>query len=319
MTGALARALMTALGAAAMGCVSDGTAAVGDASAEATAPRETVSQETVTQDTVAQESVDPWATAFASVTVTATDDAMTAAARFRDAPDPSGPVTRVEGACRMRESVGAFCDPACAPGALCTGDAACAADPASGCVGTCTAFATPLSAGTVTLATPAGTTTLVAVQGFDSYYSPERMPLVDAGAAVVVAAPGDAFPAFEAHLAMVPPLVVADADTITVTSGAALTIRWTPADPATRVRVLLEADLDHGFIARVRIECDAPDADGELVVPVAMVDALADPSHWGCGRCPVQRIHRYARTTALPSGKPVDFELRSEHFFFFKP
>jgi hypothetical protein len=39
----------------------------------------------------------------------------------------------------------------------------------------------------------------------------------------------------------------------------------------------------------------------------------------GCGRCPLQRIQRYARTTVHPSGKLVDFEVRSERVFFFKP
>ena len=302
------------LGDVATGCVGAGVAEGGDAST-----KETASEEAAFEETSSTETVDPWATSFASVGITRGDGRMSAGARFRDAPDPSGPVTLVHGACRMREAVVAFCDPPCASGALCTGDVACAPASVGVCVGTCVTYATPLSAGTVTLETPAGLSTLVAVEGLDSYYTQEPMPLVDAGAVVTVTASGGTFPAFSAHLVMVPPLVVRDAAAITVTPGEALTIGWTPADPASRVRVILEADLDHGFIPRVRIECDVPDDDGELVVPVAMVNALADPSHWGCGRCPVQRIERYVRTTVRPAGKSVDFELRSEQVFFFKP
>jgi hypothetical protein len=71
-----------------------------------------------------------------------------------------------------------------------------------------------------------------------------------------------------------------------------LTIRWQPAEPSSRIRVQLRADRGaHGFLFTSIIECDVPDAVGELTIPANLIDAHLD--QFSCGECPFSSITRY--------------------------
>jgi hypothetical protein len=85
---------------------------------------------------------------------------------------------------------------------------------------------------------------------------------------------------------------------------------WTPAgDPAARVKVTINSTTQggHGNPLKAIIECDVPDADGQIIIPSAMVDAF--PSSEGLAicvaiDCPLSQIMRYTRgVAAVPGGE----------------
>jgi len=88
------------------------------------------------------------------------------------------------------------------------------------------------------------------------------------GDALSVSAAGDEVPAFAASTTFPSALDGLEAETV-VSLSSDWTIRWTPAG-ASRVVVKL-------FAGSHSLSCPAPDADGELTVPAALLDEAFDP------------------------------------------
>lgn len=76
------------------------------------------------------------------------------------------------------------------------------------------------------------------------------------------------------------------------TSNGDSVIRWTNPIVDARVRLhMVDCQTTHGGLAPMEIECEGPDT-GELVVPEAYIDMLAD-GDWGHGECGSHDFERY--------------------------
>ena len=139
------------------------------------------------------------------------------------------------------------------------------------------------------------------------------------GATLTVSAPGADFAAFSFAAVAPAPLTLVGIDELRLRTGTPMTIRWQPADPGSRVRVTMGADLGHAFFRSVVVECDAPDEHGAITVPQHMVDRLADPQHWGCGDCFSQEVRRYRRARTTAGSVPLDLWLNQIASFYLYP
>jgi len=201
-------------------------------------------------------------------------------------PWPYDPPT-VDGWCRLmvRHPIDG-CAPACPPTATCDR-------------GACVAPATPRSAGVLTVG-GGGARARIPFDGtYELYLATALFP---PGADVTASAPGDALPAFTLTARMPPPLARVDPGGLALAPGRPLTVRWTPAGDASRVRIRLGADRGDGPWPSIVVECDRPDDAGEVAVPQAMVDALADPEAWGCDVCLDHEAVRYQRADTTLAG-----------------
>jgi hypothetical protein len=139
------------------------------------------------------------------------------------------------------------------------------------------------------------------------------------GASVTVSAPGDVFGGFSASTVAPAPLTLVGAENLRLRSGTPLTIVWQPADPGSRVRVTLGADLGHAYFRSVVVECDAPDEHGQIAIPQTMVDRLADPQNWSCGDCFSQEVRRYRRARTSAGAVPLDLWLNQTQSIYLVP
>lgn len=199
-------------------------------------------------------------------------------------------VEPVDGACRFSTRVAMTCVDIC--DGVCVGDV-------------CEPQPLVQSAGDLTLASPSATRTVPFGGAGYSFY--EASLVFDAGESLTVSAPGADFEAFELTADVPAPFAITNRDDLMLAIGTPLTIRWEPADPGSRVRLFLGADLGHAQYRSVVVECDAPDEDGAITVPQDMVDRLADPSNWSCGDCFPQSIRRYHR--ARGTSGTIDVQL----------
>jgi hypothetical protein len=194
--------------------------------------------------------------------------------------DPFWPyeVEEPVGACRFSLRVSPSCD------SDCTGV----------CVeGFCTDPPVPQEAGELTVTTSSVHRTLSFGEAGYSDFADE--PLFAPGDTVTVRASGGAVPAFELAARMPEPIRLNDVGNFQVKRGESLTLRWQPADPESRVRLLLGADLYHASYRSALIECDLPDEWGGVTIPRAMMDRFLDPDLWGCGICIPHSLRRYNR------------------------
>jgi hypothetical protein len=175
--------------------------------------------------------------------------------------------------------------------------------------GECVTFPTSLSAGTVTVTTPAGE--VVMPYHEYSYYPDEQPPreLFGAGDPVSLDAEGAGVPAFSLDSQGVAPISIAlveggdsGDDTLELVDGADVELSWGDPQPGSRVRVQLKSNNGaHGTPVFAYIDCEADDT-GSLVIPRAMVEAFPDKPYQNiCAGtdCPpslLTRFHR-ARTT----------------------
>ncbi len=61
---------------------------------------------------------------------------------------------------------------------------------------------------------------------------------------------------------------------VEISPGEALTVSWTPAEVPADARMKLQLRIDHHALVGGYAVCDVPDVDGQLTVPVEVVDAL---------------------------------------------
>jgi hypothetical protein len=64
----------------------------------------------------------------------------------------------------------------------------------------------------------------------------------------------------------------AASDTLALSAGTAATYTWTPADPASRVLLVLRGGLHDPSLPVAAILCDAPDGAGQVEIAAALVD-----------------------------------------------
>lgn len=123
--------------------------------------------------------------------------------------------------------------------------------------------------------------------------------LFDAGQAITVRASGGVVPAFEVATSGVASLEM-PSNVLELAAGHPATVRWTSADPGSRIQVLLLLGThDPNPIAGAML-CDAPDEEGQLVIDAALVDEFLEQS---CGMVLTQkcsRVTRYRRSVVAP-------------------
>jgi hypothetical protein len=194
------------------------------------------------------------------------------------------------------------------------------ADPCDGgvCVGdVCQALPTPRSAGDLTVSAGGETRTIGFGAAGYSFYEPTLV--FPPGEALTVSAAGGEIAAFELEADVPATFAVTNRDELVLAIGTPLTVRWEPADPGSRVRLFLGADLGHAQYRSALIECDAPDEAGAIAVPQELVDRLADPALWACGDCFSQSIRRYTRARGTAGSLDVSLLVTQTESLYLVP
>jgi len=207
-----------------------------------------------------------------------------------------------DGACVLHTYTPSSCTPACTDGL---------------CVDTdvCEPWGTLASAGRLTVA---GLTVAVAIDPASGYYYPQaQLPedLFADDATVTATLAGDEIGAATLTAGGVRPIVTAfEAGELDVPypAGGDVAVRWTPAGDGSRVKVTINANNQgHGMPYLAILTCDVADADGEVQLPEAMLDAFPATEAWTiCAGtdCPRSTITRYQRD-AVPVGDDLELEL----------
>jgi hypothetical protein len=209
-----------------------------------------------------------------------------------------------DGTCSLWTFAPQQCDMFCSNG-VCTGR------------NQCTPFPMAATAGTLNVTGLNLAVSMTPDPTLGRYYYQATPPadLFAPGAAITLNATGGFVPAFTARATGVPPLQAQiQGGHIDLLAGQDYTLRWTPATGAgaaeTRVRLTVNSpNGGHGQPYKAIIECDAPDAAGELTVPRAMVDALPRLLAFAvCAGvdCPPSYVMRYSRGTAAVTGGYVE-------------
>ena len=207
-----------------------------------------------------------------------------------DAPLWPYDVEPVDGACRLSTRRPMTCDPPCEVDQACVG-AACATRPQV------------RSAGLINVAGGGAIRTIpFAAAGYQLY---ERGLPFAPGNEITTSAPGAEVAAFSMTAVTPSSLELIGVAELRLRPATPLVLRWRPADPGSRVRITLGADLGHAQYRSVVIECDAPDEHGAVAVPQDMVDRLADPASWGCGDCFPHELRRYRRGRTTAAALPL--------------
>jgi hypothetical protein len=192
------------------------------------------------------------------------------------------------------------------------------------CVGLnqCQPWPAYVSAGTLTITGLWQTLTLQPDPDFHGYGYSTQPPLdmFVAGAEITASAAGATMPAFSVTAHGVEPLESPLAEgAITLEPGKDHTIRWTAGGGDARVKITINADNQgHGQPYKAIIECDVPDAGGQVTIPKAMVDAFPETHAWSAcagSDCPPSRIVRYTRGVALVPDGHVELIVGSEITF----
>lgn len=190
---------------------------------------------------------------------------------YADGPDP-GLLDAVfeDGGCVFYRYVPRECDPPCDPPLACAFDE------------TCRPWPGYVSVGTISVT---GTDPPLQVEPTDhnSYYTQEVYEgLFAPGDPLTVSASGSAdVGAFEATVAGVP-LLEPYEQTVTMVEGEPLEITWEVADGPDDAVVRVHLDNDHHGISAY-LECEAPSADGRLVVPESAVQKMIEVGSSGIG------------------------------------
>ncbi|MBZ0235434.1 MAG: hypothetical protein K8M05_24105 [Deltaproteobacteria bacterium] len=214
-------------------------------------------------------------------------------------------VEPVDGACRFATRQTGDCVPFCEWNQACVG-------------GVCVSPPLVRDAGAITFDGGSAPVTVPFEDGFYQWF--DQALRFSPGATVTASAPGAApFAAFSLAAVAPAPLALVGIDELRLRAGTPMTIRWQPADPGSRVRVTMGADLGHAFFRSVVVECDAPDEHGAITVPQHMVDRLADPQNWSCGDCFSQEVRRYRRARTTAGSVPLDLWVNQTASFYLYP
>ncbi|MBN2494076.1 MAG: hypothetical protein JXR96_05760 [Deltaproteobacteria bacterium] len=145
---------------------------------------------------------------------------------------------------------------------------------------------------------------------YDRYVA-EGLPddLFDDGDAIEISATGGELEPFvfsapgTAHLEIDSAQVLLERDQPSV-------ISWTPADPDSRVQVVLLTGLHDPSLPSAGLMCDAPDGDGRVEIPASLVNGFLD-RHFVCQK--FSRITRYTHDLQSPFGREIEFVVGSAH------
>jgi len=214
-----------------------------------------------------------------------------------DAPNGRAHVIEAEaGACRFYRAPPPWtCTPACAD----DWTEYCSID------GVCLPYPQRVSAGTITLAGLQGGPYVIPVGDADWYSAPETPPtLFEPGAAITVSASGGDVPPFEAHLTGVDLMKTPIDGALTLVDGADQAVTWTPAGDGSTVELVLQIGW-HGRPPEAIIWCTAPDADGSVTVPQAMIEAFPYFGGMGLFQHPCL-LRRVSRAVVLGKGGPIE-------------
>jgi hypothetical protein len=94
-----------------------------------------------------------------------------------------------------------------------------------------------------------------------------------------------------------------DSTTVKFQRGQPVTVSWTPADPESRVQVLLLSGPHDPTRPTAAILCDAPDSDGSVQIGAELVDGFIN-SHVVVQK--FSRITRYTRDVQTPFQKEIE-------------
>lgn len=162
--------------------------------------------------------------------------------------------------------------------------------------GQCAPLPAHFDVGTVTIE---GLKTPVAMQpdDLDRYIRkdlPDPNDLFDAGDVITATTSGGGLPPLTFQARGVAPLEIAD-PIVQSLPGQAATLRWTPADPQSRIQVYLAAGSHDPNPLGGAILCDVPDGDGQVEIARELLDKLYYLSCNGGWLMKCSRITRYTR------------------------
>ena len=208
------------------------------------------------------------------------------------------------GACTLRTFTRAFCDPTCALGTVCVDTDVCQAPPDF------------QSAGRLTVTGLAVPVTLDSTTGYYQYTDQLPDELFADGATVTATLNNTTIPTHTLTTHSVPPLIAAIGTYRTLTPGQDHTITWTPAGGDARVRLTFNTNNGgHGAPYYGIIECDVPDADGQVTVAASLIDQFPEVTPWlvcAGSDCPPSILSRYQRATAVTSAGTAELIVSSQ-------
>lgn len=204
------------------------------------------------------------------------------------------------GSCTLYKPKAPFCDPGCGSNALCVSD------------GVCKSFPKSIAVGKVTLTgvrTKEGATSFSMDPILNGYQQPANTvidfnPFTE-GDPVSVSAAGDtALGMFSVSAKAISRLVVLN-DSIVLTDGQPIRLRWTPPVKDIGSKIEVAVDISHHGGAKGKIECEAED-NGSLDIAASLVDALK-----ALGVSGFPRIELARRTIGTNAKFDVSLEIQS--------
>jgi hypothetical protein len=167
--------------------------------------------------------------------------------------------------------------------------------------GVCAPLPAHFDVGTITLA---GLKTPIAMtpDDLDRYIAtalPDPDDLFDAGDTVIATTSGGALPPLKFTARGVAPLEVPN-PVVNARKGKDSLLKWTPADPESRVQVYLAIGSHDPNPLGGAIVCDVPDGDGQVTIGAALLEKLWWLGCDGAWAAKCSRITRYSRD-AIPT------------------
>jgi hypothetical protein len=202
---------------------------------------------------------------------------------------------KTEGECSLYTPRTPFCD-ACESGQVCVDTNVCRTPPSTQDVGAVTLTGLNPPSG----ANPLALTPITNVAG-TTYLCAETLPMPPCteGTAVRLDAAGKGdYPPFSVQAQCIAPLVVTN-PAITLESGKAFTLTWTPSGVASS-RITVFLDLSHHGGSKGRVLCDTADT-GSLQIPGALLESLMALGVTGYPRALITRV--LTGTTPVGSGQ----------------
>ena len=192
---------------------------------------------------------------------------------YVDGPQPVWPLKQQEeGPCAFYAfDQPSFCEPPCAQGSLC------------GLGSVCHNFPMALDAGAVTISGTNPALVMVPTGSF-AYYTTEDLPglFVPGDELELTTAGGAGVGPFQLTARGVSLFSLDNLD-FTMVEGEPFVVTWEPAGDPPETVMRLRLEIDHHARLAAYLECEAPNADGQMVVPAAMVQAAIEAGHAGAG------------------------------------
>jgi hypothetical protein len=214
-----------------------------------------------------------------------------------------------EGDCRLLEFPDAMCEMGC--DGICVGD------------NDCQPWPVQVNAGAIQIVGLAEAVTLSTYEGngYRSFY--DRGDLFADDALIIATGSGGDVGGFQVRSTGVPEMLpYIDSYVITLEPHVDHVLRWRPSGGDERVQVRINSDnAHHGLPSFAVIECDVPDAVGEVTIPAAMVDAMPELWNWQYisgsdhPRSTIQRYREVRSPTTSAPGEGVLLTVASAVLF----